>query len=129
MTRLAALIYAGLAVVLVGFQISLSLGAPLGHLAMGGNWPGVFPTALRIAALFQALVIVLLSFVVLHRAGVISKPRFPNWAIWAVLAFSTLAVIANLATPSSAERALWAPVAIVMWTCCIRVWFQSPKHL
>ncbi|MEE9388953.1 MAG: hypothetical protein V3U96_10110 [Paracoccaceae bacterium] len=125
MIKLAAFIYAGLAGVLFGFQISLALGAPLGHLAMGGQWPGVLPDGLRIATMFQGVLIAVFALVVLRRAGVIAKPNFPAWSIWVVLVFSTLAVIANLATPSLAERALWAPVTIAMWVSCIRVWLAG----
>ena len=77
MTRLAAFIYTGLAFILIGFQISLGFGAPWGHLAMGGQWPGVLPLALRFAAVFQAALIGLFLLIVLRKAGVIAKPNFP----------------------------------------------------
>lgn len=121
MTKTAALIYTALAAVLVAFQIALSFGAPWGELAMGGRWPGQFPVPLRLAALAQAALISVFAWVVLTRAGLIGARRFGRWVIWVVFAFSALAVLANLTTPSANERLLWAPVALVMMVCCLRV--------
>ena len=83
---------------------------------MGGKYPGRFPRQLRIAAVIQALVLVGLGAIVLTRAGLI----FPQWLaaatwlIWGVVAFSALALVLNLITPSKWERIIWAPVAAVM---------------
>ena len=53
-TILAALIFALMTALAVSFQIALALGAPWGHLAMGGRYPGQFPKPMRVAALAQA---------------------------------------------------------------------------
>lgn len=53
---------------------------------------------------------------VLARAGLI----LPGWSrlsrrlIWGVVAFSALSLVLNLLTPSAGERAIWAPVALVL---------------
>lgn len=114
--RFAAIFYAVISLPVVIFQVALAAGMPLGAFAMGGASPGQFPPSLRIAALVQAVLLVLLALVVLARAGII----LPGWSrasrrlIWLVVAFTALSLILNLITPSAGERALWAPVAFLM---------------
>jgi hypothetical protein len=119
----AARIYAVVSFGVIAFQIALALGAPWGEFAMGGAYPGQFPPELRVAAVVQAVILALLALVVLARAGV----ALPGWsrmarkAIWFVVAFSILSLILNSITPSVRERAIWAPVALVMVICSVTV--------
>ncbi|GAB4150889.1 MAG: hypothetical protein Fur0021_14080 [Candidatus Promineifilaceae bacterium] len=103
-------------VISVLFQIALALGAPWGHLAMGGRFPGKFPPAMRAAALVQAVVLVLLAVIVTIKARLILASFYTvsETAIWIVVAVSLLSLIMNLVTPSRGERILWAPVALVL---------------
>jgi hypothetical protein len=111
-----------LAVVVALFQIALAAGAPWGHLAMGGRWAGQLPTALRGLALMQAGLMALMARIVLGQAGMLPMLG-PGWLIWPIVAVSALAVLANLATPSRAERRLWSPVALAMLACVLAVGF------
>ncbi|UQN09471.1 hypothetical protein [Deinococcus sp. QL22] len=83
---------------------------------MGGAFPGQFPPALRIAALVQAALLAAMAGLVLSRAGA----ALPRWAkasralIWPVVAFFALGLVLNLITPSARERAIWAPVTLVL---------------
>ena len=54
-----------------------------------------------------------LAAVVLARAGVVPW-RVPRGTMGVVLRLSVLAVVANAATPSGAERALWLPVTVAL---------------
>lgn len=114
--RFAAIFYAVISLPVVIFQVALAAGVPWGAFAMGGASPGQFPPSLRIAALVQAVLLVLLALVVLARADII----LPGWSrasrrlIWLVVAFTALSLILNWITPSAGERALWAPVAFLM---------------
>lgn len=116
---IAATIYAFFTIVVALFQIALMLGAPWGHLAMGGKFPGRFPLKMRIAALIQALILTLLALIVLTRAGTILPAyyAFSNTAIWVVVGISATSLIMNLITPSKWERVLWAPVASILLAC------------
>jgi hypothetical protein len=113
-TTIAAALFALLIVLACLFQLALAAGAPWGHLAMGGKYPGRFPPGLRVAAIVQLLVLAALALVVLVRAGFL----LPGWRgasgtlIWLVVAFSAVSALANLATPSRWERALWGPVTL-----------------
>jgi hypothetical protein len=114
--RAAALLYAGVSAGVVVFQVALAAGAPWGTYAMGGAFPGKLPVTLRIAALAQAALIVGMSVVVLSRAGLVLAgwPKVTRWLVWCVVAFAALSLVLNLITPSAGERALWAPVALLL---------------
>ena len=119
----SAAIYSLLTLVVVLFQFALALGAPWGHLAMGGRFPGKFPPQMRIAAIVQACVLTVLAVVVLTRSGIVLPEFYEQsyWAIWGVVAIATLSLVMNLMTPSRWERILWAPVAGVLLLCSLMV--------
>ncbi|MFT7686511.1 MAG: hypothetical protein ACI9FB_001856 [Candidatus Azotimanducaceae bacterium] len=98
------------------FQVAMAAGAPWGSLAMGGRYPGRFPTRIRIAAIVQALVLSLLAMVVLTKARVILTDFYEESTIgiWLVVAISVISLALNLATPSKFERILWAPIASLL---------------
>jgi hypothetical protein len=121
--RLAAFVYGVVSLGVIAFQLALAAGAPWGEYAMGGGFPGQFPPELRVAAIVQAVILALLTMVVLARAGV-ALPRWSRtsrWIIWVVVVFSALSLVLNLITPSASERAIWAPVALVMLVCSVIV--------
>ena len=103
---MARMVFAVLAVCVAGFHLGVILGAPWGALTMGGRWPGVLPPAARVLSALS-------GGLVLGMAAVVWRGR-PRAAMWAVAALAGLAVLANAATPSPAERALWLPVTLVM---------------
>ncbi len=129
--RVAAIIYAVVTLVVVAFQIALAAGAPWGAYAMGGAFPGQYPISLRFAALFQAALLVGIALVVLSRAGLIltSWSRASRWLIWVIVAFGGVGLVLNLITPSAGERAIWAPIALVLLiTSAIVAFSSSPKQ-
>jgi hypothetical protein len=119
----AALVYGVISLFVIAFQLALAAGAPWGEYAMGGAFPGQFPPELRVAAVVQAVILALLAMVVLARAGVALPKwaRTSRWLIWVVVAFSGLSLVLNLITPSAGERAIWAPVVLVMLVCSVIV--------
>jgi hypothetical protein len=121
--RAAAIGYVAISAGVVAFQIALTLGAPWGSAAMGGSFPGQYPPAMRVAAFFQAAIIALIAGVVLSRAGV-ALPRWSRasrWLVWLVVAFLAVGLVLNLATPSAAERVIWAPVTFLLLVCSLMV--------
>jgi hypothetical protein len=120
---LAARIHATLTAVVCAFQLALAVGLPWGKLAMGGQFPGQLPPAMRVAAIAQLLILALLSLVVLTRAGLVLEKWRGESAklVWVVVAISAVSVIANLATPSMWERIVWAPVALGLLGCSVVV--------
>ena len=114
--RAAALLYAVLSAGVAAFQIALAAGAPWGAYAMGGASPGQFPPASRIAALVQAALIVGMAAIVMSRAGLVLAgwSRASRWLVWVVVAVTAVSLVLNLITPSAGERALWAPVLLLL---------------
>jgi hypothetical protein len=120
---LAARAFAGLTLIVCLFQLALAAGAPWGEFAMGGAFPGVYPPAMRVAAVVQSLILGAAALIVLVRAGL----ALPRWRpasrplAWAVVALLAVGVILNLITPSGLERLVWAPVAILLFLTALRV--------
>jgi hypothetical protein len=104
-------ISAGVAV----FQLALALGAPWGSYAMGGAFPGQYPTSMRIGAVFGAALLALMAGVILSRAG-LALPKWSRasrWLVWVIVAYGVVGLVLNLISLSGGERAIWAPVALV----------------
>ncbi|MFZ2999852.1 MAG: hypothetical protein WA071_05965 [Undibacterium umbellatum] len=108
-----------LLLIVILFQLALACGAPWGSIAMGGKYPGRFPNHMRIAALLQSLLLVLIGVIIFTRAGIILS-AYLDWsrmAIWGVVAYSLVGSILNLITPSKWERRIWAPVVLALLAC------------
>lgn len=105
--------FAALSAIVMLFHAAAILGAPVGHLTMGGRWPGVLPPAARVLSMLSLGVIGLTAAVVLARAEVI-RWTLPRWSLRAVLVYLTLGILMHIATPSSAERKLWLPVIVML---------------
>lgn len=108
---------------LAGFQLALALGAPLGRAAWGGTHTQL-PTGLRIASAFAVGVWVLAALIVLGRAGFSVSPipsAFARWGTWILVGLLPLGALMNLASSSSWERFLWAPVALILAVLCFVV--------
>ncbi len=116
MGQTAAVIYALATLVVVGFQVALAAGVPWGQYAMGGRYPGRFPTPMRLGAVVQAIVLAVLALVVLDKGGILAlgwTAALP-WLAWVPVVVSALSTVMNAATRSPMERRIWLPVAVVM---------------
>ncbi|WP_138422863.1 hypothetical protein [Maritimibacter alexandrii] len=120
LVEIAALVFSVLALIVCLFQFALALGAPWGHLAMGGRWPGRMPVPLRVGAVVQGGLMVLFARLVAGAGGLLA-PVGPGWLIWAVVAITGLSTLMNNVTPSRPERLLWGPVTVVMFLCAVYV--------
>ena len=116
MVSIAAILFAVFAGIVILFQMGLVIGMPWGEYAMGGRFPGIYPWKMRIASMVQMIIQLLFAFVVLVRAEIILSDyfRMSVTAIWFVVGFLVLATVLNLITPSKKERAIWAPISILM---------------
>lgn len=105
---------------LVGFQLSLAVGAPLGHLAWGGAHR-CLPVHLRIGSLFAAGLCAAGAVCVLERAElicVLDPPVGVRTAVWGLTGLFALSVLGNLASRSPLERRVGTPVALVLTAAC-----------
>ncbi|MCB9994518.1 MAG: hypothetical protein H6873_12790 [Hyphomicrobiaceae bacterium] len=129
MVKWAGWVYLVLTVVIVLFQLALVGGAPWGDFALGGQFPGQLPPAIRVVSLVNVLILLLLGTVVAQAAALLNRLRFtfPRYAMWLVVGFSAVALFVNLITPSAGERMIWAPVAAVMLLSSVIVAWQTRK--
>ncbi len=118
-STIAAYVYTFLTLIVVLFQFALAAGAPWGHLAMGGRFPGVFPLHMRVAAVIQALILSGLALIVLSNAGIILADFYDlsNTLIWVVVVINIVSLVMNTITPSKQERAIWMPVTLILAIC------------
>ena len=113
---LTAVIFSALCVLAGLFQFALVLGAPWGEYTMGGRFPGKLPPKMRLAALFQIVILFMIALIVLIRSGVVVNQFYDvsKTAIWFVVFFFVTGSILNILTPSKRERAIWGPVNILL---------------
>jgi hypothetical protein len=102
------------------FQLALVVGAPWGALTQGGRIIGALPPSARAIAALSALLLLAFVSIVRAHARTDFAPRYPR-AIWIVVAYCALGVLANAVTPSPSERALWLPVVILMFASSLHV--------
>ena len=116
MVVVAAWLFAACAALVILFQLALVGGAPWGHLTQGGGREGRLPPLNRGAAALSGVLMAASAAVVLAHAGA----ALPAWEgatrpwMWAVVGLSALTVLANAASRSRAERALWLPIGLVL---------------
>lgn len=110
----AAIIFSIFSSIVIIFQACLAAGMPWGAASMGGKFPGKYPPKMRVVALVNILVLVLIALIVLVKAEIILLHLFSisKVAIWFVVGFSALGTVLNTITPSKIER-IWAPVAAI----------------
>lgn len=105
---------------LVLFQLMLAGGAPIGHLAWGGQHKGKLPIDKRGASAFSAILMALYVSAFGQAAGLWhlwpERPLF--WLMAAGLPLFALSTLGNIATSSRAERRIGAPVAFGMLCAC-----------
>jgi len=116
MTQVLAIVYAITTALVVGFQLALAAGAPWGAYAMGGAFSGRMPSAMRVAAVVQAAVLIGLALVVLSRAELVVPDLVETWPwlVWIPAVVSAVAVVLNASTRSQGERRIWLPVALLL---------------
>jgi hypothetical protein len=98
------------------FQLLLITGQPLGRFAWGGQHE-VLPTNLRIASVVSIFLYVLFALIIADRLG-LGPVGFPDFAIWALAAYSTLGVLMNAISRSKPERNVMTPVALLLAISC-----------
>ena len=114
----AAWMVAVLFYVIAAFHAALVLGAPWGALTQGGGGSGPLAASGRIAAAVSCVISVVMANAILARIGRgplgVRPSRLATVLAWFTMVYAVIAVILNLITRSSAERALGAPVSLVL---------------
>ena len=128
--RIAAIGYTIVTVVVVVFQIALACVSWAAY-AMGGAFPGQFPPTLRVGAVVQAALLLLMAAVI-YRGEVLRCPdghgRPAGWP-WVVVAFAVVSLVLYPITPSVGERMIWVPVAVLLLVTVYRRRFRGPANV
>ncbi len=114
-------VYCAMILGVIGFQIALILGAPLGRITQGGQTEGPLPKSGRIVAVASIAILVGMALAILSSDG--RWPGWPSWTGWVAVAVNALSMVLNWITPSQAERKLWAPIMTVMFVLAVAVVF------
>ena len=108
---------------IAGFQTLLALGAPLGHLAWGGQHKNKkLPIKLRIASLFSIGIAVLGGITVLESArwtNIIESTKVTEVMLWLFVCLWALSTLGNAMSRSKPERYTGTPVAFLLFASCL----------
>jgi hypothetical protein len=114
----AAWTAAGLLCLVAGFQVALVLGAPWGEFTQGGATSGTLTTSGRLVAAVSSVLAMVMAGAILGRVGQgpfrLLSSRVKIVLAWFTTLYAVLGVVLNLITRSTGERALWAPVSILL---------------
>jgi hypothetical protein len=115
LTTGAAILATGVLAAVVGLQLALVAGRPLGRFAWGGEHE-VLPARLRVGSAVAAVVLALAAALILARAGLIPGGAHPGVRIgaWAFTGLFALNTLGNLASRSRVERRVMAPATIAL---------------
>jgi len=121
-TGLAFAIVMGIVIL---FQAALILGAPWGHLTLGGQWSGALPLEIRLIPAVSIILLLAMVRIVLGASGL--RPQWgPRWLIWPVCAYMAVGIAVHIVTPSAAERMLWLPVLTILFGLSLWIGIKRP---
>ena len=112
----AAVTFCVLMVGLIIFQAALIAGAPLGHLAWGGQ-DRVLPVRKRLGSATSIGLYLIFAVLVLQRAGLAEVLPWPGVVIiatWVLAGYFLLGIVLNAASRSKPERWTMAPLCAVL---------------
>ena len=116
--RVAAWLAAAIFFIVAAFQAALVIGAPWGEYTQGGGTSGALPSSGRLIAAVSCVLSIVMAGAILARAGEGPLQRLPGRILtvlaWVATVYTAVAVVLNIITRSTAERAIWAPVSIVL---------------
>lgn len=114
----AARASAALLGVVAAFHAAVALGAPWGELTQGGGTTGTLTASGRLVAAASSALSILMAAAVLGRAGLgpwgRRSSRVTTVLAWFTVAYAAIGAVLNLITRSTGERALWAPVSLLL---------------
>lgn len=116
MVHVCALVATVILGALAAFQVSLIAGAPLGHLAWGGQHR-ILPRNLRIGSAVSLALYAIFAYVALARAGLAAplvSGTFTDVSAWVLTAYFAAGVVMNGISRSRPERLTMTPVALVL---------------
>lgn len=114
----AAIIASAILLHMIGFQLLLALGFPLGKAAWGGKYI-VLPNRLRLASLFSTLILLYAALAILEKSGmveVINSANLVASSVWLFAIFFFINTVANALSTSRVEKLVMTPLALLCST-------------
>lgn len=114
------------------FQLALALGAPAGHVVLGGRVAesdGRLPSRWRAASGIAAVILLGFAWIVLARAGVVATSidqRYLSVATWAIVFYMAINSAANFASKNMIERYVMGGASLVLVVLCSIVAASGP---
>lgn len=101
--------------ILAALQISLAAGAPLGHLAWGGQHR-ILLTRQRVGSIASVTVYALIAVLALDRTNAIdvAPDQISRVGIWVVFGFFALSIVGNAMSRSRLERLVMVPTTTAL---------------
>lgn len=106
------------------FEAGLAAGAPWGAAAWGGGHPGVLPRKLRLASGAAVAVLAGLAAVA---GGRLVRGRGRPRVLLGAAAYASLGIVANAASPSGVERAIWTPMSALGAALAVQSWREARR--
>jgi hypothetical protein len=128
-TRIAANVATAAFAAAMLVQLLLAAGVIPSSMAWGGTQP-VLTAQLRVASLVAAVILGLCAYLIRRRAGLagsrpVSTPvKVLAWIVTGYMVFNTLA---NFASPSFVERAIFGPLTLLLAVACLLVALSNPN--
>lgn len=116
MSAIAAIVFTVLLGLLAVFQVVLVAGAPIGHLAWGGQ-ERVLSVRKRVGSVVAVVLYVGFALLALVRAGLVGAAAdnvVVVVAMWVVFAYLSLGILLNAISRSRPERFVMTPVALLL---------------
>ncbi|CAG9621118.1 hypothetical protein [Sutcliffiella rhizosphaerae] len=117
----ATILVAMVFVIVVVFQVLLSLGFPLGEMAMGG-YHKILPKGLRVVSAGNALILILMTIIFLqHTFQVSTALAFlpTSVLVWIITVFLAINTLANFFSTSRKEKVFMTPLSGVAMLLCL----------
>ncbi|PXA72102.1 hypothetical protein [Cryobacterium arcticum] len=119
----AAILFTVLMAGLIVFQAALIAGAPLGHLAWGGQ-DRVLPVQKRLGSAISIGLYLIFAVLVLQRAGLANVLPWPGVVVvatWVLAGYFALGIVLNAVSRSKPERLTMAPLSAVLMVLTVIV--------
>jgi hypothetical protein len=117
--RAAAVLMADVAV----FQVALVFGAPWGAYTQGGGTDGALGSPGRVLAAVSCVILLVMGAAILARVGEGPLKSAPGRVVtvlaWFTTIYAALAVVLNLMTSSTSERAVFAPTSTLIFVLVV----------
>ena len=117
--------------IIAAFHAAIVLGAPWGEYTQGGGTSGTLTTSGRIVAALSCVLSIAMAAAILSRVGHGPLRRLParvtTVLAWFTTVYAGIAVVLNLITRSASERALWAPVSMVLLGLVVFVMVRTAR--